>query len=101
MTDGFAYSVSATSLSARAFSQGDSFVPRFAAVRWYPASSSGVQRNRASLVAGSGLGGLPGLRLGFFMGRIMRLQKLVDKAILRVYSVATLTNPLGETKCLK
>lgn len=85
MTEGKVYS-----RSARALSQGDSFVPAFLAFLWYPASSPSVHRKRATLVAGSGMGGLPRPRLAGFMASIMRLQIIIDKSLSLLYSVATL-----------
>lgn len=80
MTDRHAYALSASPLS-----HGESLVLAFFALRWYPASSSDVQRNRATLVAGSLMGGLP---LGdFFMASIMWLQKVVDKWAAWVFMV--------------
>lgn len=95
MTEAVVYS-----RSARALSQGDSFVPAFLAFLWYPANSLSVHRKRATLFAGSGMGGLPRPRLACFMALIMRLQIILDKPPTSLYSVATLNKEIAMKKTI-
>lgn len=71
-----------------AHSEKSSFV--FAAARKNDDFSSGVTRNRTVSVAGSAMGGLPRVFLGWFMAPIMWLQKRLDNPLVRVFNVATL-----------
>jgi hypothetical protein len=76
--------------SASFFSHGESLVLALFAFRWYPVSSSGVQRNLATLVRGSFLRGAPRRFLGLSMALIMWLQIILDKGATWVFNVATL-----------